>query len=1358
MATDNNINEFANENENEVNESSEAVNGEELSKHMKEKNAKNREAQLRISRKQKNKKFIKSNTVRIYKTGQTADNAKYEIGETGSFSGNNRINTHTVKISDYHSHLTKKIETDSVTQQIRSELQDILRAADFEGKPVSAIADDIHSRLSKITVSDDSSNRANANMHHMAVKFFKESYEAIDKADLSPKNRVIAAQNIADLMIKNYSPIAFIEKDDKLDQYTDKYVVRDTPLLKEQLENLNAQNVDNLINDINAALANGFEYDQYEINENVINSGNESVNTHTLNMPSYNNVWIKHVEKDAVTQPVRAELNNILKAAGVKENDASALADDIHGPLSQTVAFDHSIDRQKINMHEMAAKFFKDSYAAIDKANLGPKNRIIAAQKIADLMIKNYSPVAFVKGDELAQYTDKYVAQNNALLKDQLEKLNVQNIDTLMGGVEEALANGFQYDQSEPAVDPNLIQNVNNEQNVANPEEESLKPRIPDFYQKLGERMGDPDITSQVKSEIDYIIIDAGITDTKRAAELSDASYSFVKGKINSIYDKETVPETKMSKDAPTFFRNAYESLNGSDLSTQDQIIVAQKIANVMLKNYSPVAFIEEGLGHYANDYVLNNRDVFKSQLDMLGLYNAEALMDDVDAARGIYARIDNEDTEFTRWLNGRIESTAVFGSVYNELSDILQNAGFTEQDKLAELVRFTQHYGSRTIIDSPHLDGDDPNMHDIAVQFFEDSYQMIESAGLSPKDRIITAQKISDVMLKNYSPVGIEHEEFGQYANNYVLGNATLLRERLEKLDVQDIDTLINDRDIASVSGSENRSLDMINGARLRENPRNFMLDRDRNEKAITNIRNILVDAGITEDAAQNLDVGAILEDAYSAKNIPAASISMRDVAKHVFVSTYDALTKTELAPNNKIETTQKISDVILKNYSPIIRNKALNKYANNYVISDSDLLKESLMALNVHENEINAILGGNEEKNIENIEQKAPENVDEQTGNVANPQETKPINDESRVAVYTEKLNAYNNMYKLNIDSNHFASSVTDAWTLITSGDRKNLSDGYIMLNNLFKDTLKKAFDVEKGDAYDEHRLPEYVEIIRSTNELMRSAMYGFTDMYHNPNRKDLFDATGFGGLNAKDMADLTTGDSLWSMDQKSDEAWNIQSQEAKNIADQWLKENKPYEKMISEMKALITANKDSIVSRKETLDKLTAAEWLLTNNEKMMINDPEDPLNPMPDWGNRYWKSLTEAREALGIDKHTSMRDLIQGEYAAMMKTVSSAHYNKTQIQLYVLDPDVRNLSDSLEAQKEEFTTQSRNVVIKEPMKNSNDKTAGTHENEIRWPEPVKSEDQREIMKNEPKVFSNLVIEKTNELKIDAREDFL
>jgi hypothetical protein len=235
---------------------------------------------------------------------------------------------------------------------------------------------------------------------------------------------------------------------------------------------------------------------------------------------------------------------------------------------------------------------------------------------------------------------------------------------------------------------------------------------------------------------------------------------------------------------------------------------------------------------------------------------------------------------------------------------------------------------------------------------------------------------------------------------------------------------------------------------------------------------------------------------------------------------------------------------------------------------------------------------------------------------------------------------------------------------------------------------------------------------------------------------------------------MGDLTDGDSLWEKDQKSDDAWEFQAKEAKDIADKWLKEDKPYEKMISEMKALVDANKEGVVSKKETLDKLTAAEMLLVKNEKMMVENPEDPLNPIPNWGNRYWKTLVETRETLGINKHTSMREIIQSDYAAMATAVGSANYNKVQIQQYVLDEDVRELSDSMEAQKEAFTARSRDIIIKAPSKDKADeKNVEAEADYTRKREPVESENEREKMKNDPKVFSNMVVEKAKEKEIGS-----
>ena len=149
-------------------------------------------------------------------------------------------------------------------------------------------------------------------------------------------------------------------------------------------------------------------------------------------------------------------------------------------------------------------------------------------------------------------------------------------------------------------------------------------------------------------------------------------------------------------------------------------------------------------------------------------------------------------------------------------------------------------------------------------------------------------------------------------------------------------------------------------------------------------------------------------------------------------------------------------------------------------------------------------------------------------------------------------------------------------------------------------------------------------------------------------------------------------------------------------------------------------------------------------------MMIDGPEDPLNKLPNWGNRYWKALTEAREALGIDKHTSMRDLIRGDYAASAKAVISSAYNEAQIQDYVLDPTARELYDSMELQKEQFATQSAAVTLTEPQ---NEKRADEIEmTEDRVPLSIKELDERNIMKNQPKNY-DFVVEKAAELNISG-----
>lgn len=367
----------------------------------------------------------------------------------------------------------------------------------------------------------------------------------------------------------------------------------------------------------------------------------------------------------------------------------------------------------------------------------------------------------------------------------------------------------------------------------------------------------------------------------------------------------------------------------------------------------------------------------------------------------------------------------------------------------------------------------------------------------------------------------------------------------------------------------------------------------------------------------------------------------------------------------------------------------------------------------------------GNHQENNIENdFVEEHPEipnlNVTEEIRNQEQQNQEEPLKEEPKkedelqsaidainssvnLTMFMNKLNTFNSMFKTDIDANKFIDSLTGAWELLQSNNRDKRTDGYVMLGDAFRETLKNAFSVEEEQAYKEHRLPEYNEIIVSANELLRVGMFTFTDLYSNNSHKHLFKSTICGSLTAKDMAALTGKSDLWGMDQKSDKAWEIQSADAKAIANQWLESgDKPFDKLIEEMNALIELGKNGIAERnnKDIYNKLAAAEWILVNNEQMMTENPNDPLNKMPDWGNKYWKATIQARDALGIPKHISMRELIQGDYAESSKAVTNKNYNEKQIEEHVLDPEVRSMVDSMEVQASEFTIQRESIKTHHP----------------------------------------------------------
>ena len=845
-----------------------------------------------------------------------------------------------------------------------------------------------------------------------------------------------------------------------------------------------------------------------------------------------------------LTKEVKSQISEIFKEAGVeKQSDLDDIVDEIYEIVEfiedvyEPTGFPEGVH---ISMRDFVRFVFTESFESIDKnKNLNLENRFETSQKISDVILKNYSPVTFADG-KLDRFADNYVLSRPKILKDclQIMKFPEDEIESIMQGGTEKNQNqvdnndGVIVDddivvedaapsQEEVAADAIPLEDIvvggeNDPNTIANENTKSDQLQIPDFYEQLERRMKNPAVTKQVKAQLTDIIKEAGIKDPAKVSEIVDFSYGYVTDSIGNIYISDVIAKAKMSVDAPRFFTEAYDSINDLNLSSKDQIITAQKIADVMLKNYSPVAFANGALDRYAENYVVNSKSLLKDHFES-------------------------------------------------------QNLSEQEIEKLMQDVRATLERDPETDLQA---NGNEKDHRDPEPEPEEAPIALNQNPNLNLNPQPAPEQIIPEAADKN-SKEPVQEEKKAEVK---VDKNEKKPQEKNPIVNVDDGDELIS---------------------------------------------------GLEEDAFER-----------------------------------------KLAEQQKANSAKEI----------------------------------------------------------------------------------KPLNSEANAAVYAEKLNAYNSMYKVNLSANSFAFYTNEAWTMMKSGDAKEIERGQKILGTLFKQTLDPAFEVERNTSYNEQRLPNYTEIIKSANELLRASMFAFTDLYHDPKSASLFESTAFGGLNEEEMSKLTQGNSLWKMDQKSDGAWEIQSKEAKDIADKWLKEDRPFEKMINEMNDLAADfKKNANYDHRAARLKLAAAEWLLVNDSRMMIEDPEDPLNPIPNWGNRYWKTLTQTREALGIDKHTSIRDLIQQEYAASAKAVNSIAYNKTQIKENVLDPAARSKCDSMELQKEQFATQSAHVTLTVPQNEK--KTDDIFMTSDRVQISIKTLDQREIMKKEPKNY-NFVMERTAELTLNAQ----
>ena len=1154
--------------------------------------------------------------------------------------------------------------------------------------------------------------------------------------------------------------------------------------------------VSNLVgNVLNQALEEvNAEVDKNSIKNNRLNSpvaANVFVNR--TNMRLYEQCSARLKDTNVLTGALR-EVRYIVNPTNSRNSEILKTAQRANKISQDILDWYESVEASRLDlespegMEEMTGYVFNEAFKALGN-DMDLSERVMMSQEITNVMMKNFSNAAFAP-DDFGDYADNYMLLHSDVLKEYLDEqmsgLSDKDFTHVMDNVQKHMGDKLK------ASDERAKERLYNKELAAIqrfdrirrglevPTDESVSTDVLREYKKQCiDNIQNNNLADEIKSQMSDILIEAGVKEAT-AKEVADKSFNTLTNDMVELYDDlEKYPEhlenprAMMDITTQIMVNFAISEISKQLPTKAERLVAGQEIADVILRNYSPVAFTNGKLDKYANYYIVNNADrVFKLfDMNSFNRMSREELPEFMKDVRRVLNKqgvkvsdnpnptvedenelVNNEPqnqidikTEEKPKLNeqpveepkaeteapaepeaheeenapveeeAKVEEQPVNESVveevqetvidYNEkhadlmideelaaktkaeLSQIIRDAGVTDEERASTMAGY-----SLQLVEMMPEVLEQHSMGDLAMYTFDQAYESLEGPLWNAIDRINAAQNITNVLMQNYSPAAFANGEMDEYKNDYVLNSRDAFINWLNTQDFtkNEINTIVENITGISVTETEEHA--------------EFLRDREEELEIRADAASILAKKIEQDEWVRERDADLRRRAMFFSEG--AQKILEDDLRR----GQQEENIRNELYMAEKREAEQqKYEENFLRN-----REEELQGLVSQHGIYPEAFEYQEYDDAELDNEELDAEIA-NLEKQIEKEESMLPENAE----------------------LFGNKLKTFNSMYGTNVNVNLFVSSVSNAWTLLNDDDAEKVNEGKKALSGLLNDTLKGAFEVEKQASYEEQRLPEYSEIIKSANELLRVSMFAFTDMYHNPDKAKLFIPTAFGGLREDELAELTKGDSLWDKDQRSNSAWAIQSKTAVDIAKKWLQEDKPYQTMIDEMEALVAANKEKSIDEKDIYNKLAAAEWLLLNNDKMMIEDPEDPLNKMPNWGNRYWKAITNAREKLGIPKHISMRELIQGNYAEMGKAASNLTYNKTQILEQVLDPEQRSVFDSMEKQKVEFTVQRRGLAA---VNHNNEKKIQDLEiTSFRMQIYVKECDERLLMENEPKSYN-------------------
>ena len=648
---------------------------------------------------------------------------------------------------DYDTFLYECVYSDPLSLKVGEELSKIIKGAGIKDvNEVSRIVEKAREASENIygIYYPDFPDLESEFLEEFMEVAFETSYEALENTSLSTKDKIVTAQKMTNVFTRNYSPAAYDA--DKYSQYTENYVVNNNKVFE--------------------AVAKHFKFSEAERESLMSEAAKEVGAPRALSAE-------KEIERQKQHEEEQRKAEESQRKAEEEEAQRKAEEEEARRKAEEEEA------RRKAEEEERKLTEEKLKREEIDRINL---ERYAKVKAIRDEE----------RGDKLEDYFDK---PDIEIFFEMYNSNASNNINGYTGPFDEYFDNLHMNNGRTRVIDAKF------KEIIGVPETDDNREKLKTIYQTakntVGEicdiadrnRRGDFDkdtllrgIDSTLRDQ--YYLLIYQLTELKEDMPLKDAC--IIAAKLTDLTFKVYAPKEAFPEGTYEVFSNYYmidEERLGKDvhrLEGYDTNIKDQEAVNKLVEE------VRKSIGIEKSTATVN----IPAPPIVTATVNAP-IEQPVEQPDEILPEDGNYDVKqvkvtpanFNRLFNAAMEDNALNARVEAEIADILRlsgNYGDSEEDielyagDVASVAYFIpQEY--RYVLDNAPGASDKGEF--VFGIFKEVSQKLYTESGIDA--HIIEAQKITDIILKNYPPISCEQED-GVYADNYIIKNPAYLKKML--------------------------------------------------------------------------------------------------------------------------------------------------------------------------------------------------------------------------------------------------------------------------------------------------------------------------------------------------------------------------------------------------------------------------------------------------------------------------------------------------------------------------------------------------------------------------------------------------